>query len=434
MRSRPRSRLVAGFVAGFVAAGFPVLAGQSRSAQLVQAARQHMAVNQFDSADATLRSALVDATYLMDSVSVFVWRGILDRLRGSDSLARLNFRQALILNSATSVRGLDQISPGLGELFDAETRRVRIYPAADLEQQPAWSAGPAVVYPPELRRRGVGGLAVVQVVVDTLGHVEPQSIQVLETPDSGLVLPLMQMMVATTFTPGRAAGHAVRSMTSLSFNVMPPAAPSLSATQLASAARTQLTARRPDSALALVTDALGPATRATPGERVYALLVQGLALRALGRDSLASVAFDSGSAGYRDLVARGVDLAPFLRRLADSVRMGRRRGVAPAAATTGLGAPSVTGVDEQPVVATHPAIRYAPEMQALRIGGTVIVEATLDTTGHVIPGSARIVQSPNPVFNEEARRVVLAATYRPARQGGRAVRTTFRQPITFAPY
>jgi TonB family protein len=434
MRSRPRSRLVAGFVAGFVAAGFPVLAGQSRSAQLVQAARQHMAVNQFDSADATLRSALVDATYLMDSVSVFVWRGILDRLRGSDSLARLNFRQALILNSATSVRGLDQISPGLGELFDAEARRVRIYPAADLEQQPAWSAGPAVVYPPELRRRGVAGLAVVQVVVDTLGHVEPQSIQVLETPDSGLVLPLMQMMVATTFTPGRAAGHAVRSMTSLSFNVMPPAAPSLSATQLASAARTQLTARRPDSALALVTDALGPATRATPGERVYALLVQGLALRALGRDSLASVAFDSGSAGYRDLVARGVDLAPFLRRLADSVRMGRRRGVAPAAATTGLGAPSVTGVDEQPVVATHPAIRYAPEMQALRIGGTVIVEATLDTTGHVIPGSARIVQSPNPVFNEEARRVVLAATYRPARQGGRAVRTTFRQPITFAPY
>jgi len=393
-----------------------------------------MAANQLDSADAALRSALDGATYVMDSVNVFVWRGILERLRGNDSLARQNFRRALVLNPVTTVRGLDQISPGLGDLFDAEARATRVYHAADLDKQPAWSAGPAVAYPPELRRRGVAGLAVVRVVVDTLGHVEPQSIQVLETPDSGLVLPLTQMMLATTFTPGRAGGHAVRSMTSLSLNLMPPASPKLSVTQLASAARTQLAARRPDSALALITDALDLATGATPGERVYALLVRGLALRALGRDSLASVAFDSGSAGYRDLVARGVDLAPFLRRLADSVRMSRRRGPAPSATATGLGAPSAAGVDEQPAVATHPAIRYAPEMQALRIGGTVIVEATLDTTGHVIPGSVRIVQSPNPVFNDEARRVVLAATYRPARQGGRAVRTTIRQPITFAAY
>jgi TonB family protein len=224
----------------------------------------------------------------------------------------------------------------------------------------------------------------------------------------------------------------VRSQTSVALNLTPP--PIGNPTQLVTAARRQLTARLPDSALALVTDALDPAASATPGERVYALLVRGLALRALGRDSLASVAFDSGSAGYRDLVARGVDLAPFLRRLADSVRMGRRRAAAPAAAATGLGAPSATGVDEQPAVATHPAIRYAPEMQKLRIGGTVIVEATLDTTGHVIPGSVRIVQSPNPVFNDEARRVVLAATYRPARLGGRAVRTAIRQPITFAAY
>lgn len=430
-----RQRAVAiGLAAGFLLAGFPVLAGQSRSAQLLQAARQHMAANQFDSADAALGSALDGAPYLMDSVNVFVWRGILERLRGNDTLARQNFRRALVLNPVTTVRGLDQISPGLGALFDAEARATRVYHAADLDNQPARSAGPALVYPPHLRRRGVAGLAVVRVVVDTLGHVEPQSIQVLETPDSGLILPLTQMMLATTFTPGRAGGHAVRSITSLSFNLMPPATPSLGATQLANAARTQLAARRPDSALALVTDALDPATGATPGERVYALFVRGLALRALGRDSLAAAAFDSGSAGYRDLVARGVDLAPFLRRLADSVRMARRRAAAPAAAATGLGAPSASGVDEQPAVTTHPAIRYAPEMQALRIGGTLIVEATLDTTGRVIPGSVRIVQTPNPVFNEEARRVVLAATYRPARQGGRAVRTTIRQPITFAPY
>src|SRR5882762_2438487 len=173
---------VVGLVAGFFVAGVPALAGQSRSAQLLQAARQHVSANQLDSADADLRSALESAAYQMDSVGVFVWCGILERLRGRDSLARVNFRRALVLNPATAVRGLDEISPGLGDLFDAEARVAHIYAAADLQQQPAWSAGPALAYPPELQRRRMAGLAVVRVVLDTLGHAEPQSIEVIETP------------------------------------------------------------------------------------------------------------------------------------------------------------------------------------------------------------------------------------------------------------
>ena len=73
-------------------------------------------------------------------------------------------------------------------------------------------------------------------------------------------------------------------------------------------------------------------------------------------------------------------------------------------------------------------------MQALRIGGTVIVEATLDTTGRFVATTLKIVQSPNPVFNAEARRVVLATVYRPARARGRAIQAVIRQPITFAAY
>jgi TonB family protein len=91
-------------------------------------------------------------------------------------------------------------------------------------------------------------------------------------------------------------------------------------------------------------------------------------------------------------------------------------------------------VDERPALVTYPAIRYAPEMQALRIGGTVIVEATLDTTGRVLPATVKVVQTPNPVFDAEAKRVVVAAVYRPARIHGRATRVTIRQPITFAAY
>src|SRR5882672_3791113 len=410
----------------------PVAAAQTRSDQLLWAARQHISTHQLDSAEAELRSALDLAPYQIDSSYVIVWRGVLEYLRGRDSLARASFREAAHLNGRISPPGLDQISPDLANVFDAEMRALRVYSGLGLEQPPKRLAGPAIVYPPDLRRRGVSGRATVSIVIDTLGNVEPASLQIMETPDADFVAPLTRMMLATTFTPGRTGGHPVRSSVILSIELTPPAAPPMSATQLSSAARTQLAARRPDSALALVTTALDPATSATPGERVYALLVQGLVLKKLGKESLASAAFDSATAGYRDLTARGVDLAPFLRRLADSVRMSRRRS-SPAAAS-GLGAPSATGVDQQPALVAHPPIRYAPEMQALRVGGTLIVEATLDTTGHVVPSSVKIVQSPNPAFNDEARRVVLAATYRPARQGGKAVRTVIRQPITFAPY
>ena len=404
----------------------PPTAAQSRHDQLLWLARQHISSHQLDSAEAELRSALGLAPYQIDSSYVFGWWGVLAYLRGSDSLARANFRQAANLNARLTLPGLEQISPGAASVFAEEMRAGRVYSIGSLDQAPKRSAGPAIVYPPDLRRRGVAGTAIVTIVIDSLGHVDPRSISIVEVPDSGLVEPLRQMLLATTFAPGRKDGHAVASYVSLSFNLTPPLGPRLSATQLSSAARTQLATHRPDSALALVTEALDPATNATPGERVYAQFVQGLALKAKGRDSLAAVAFDSGTAGYRDLLSRGVDLAPFLRRLADSVRTSRRR--------PGLGTPSATGVDEQPALVTHPPIRYAPEMQALRVGGTLTVEATLDTTGHVVPGSVRIVQSPNPVFNDEARRVILAATYRPARQGGKVVRTTIRQPITFAPY
>jgi TonB family protein len=215
----------------------------------------------------------------------------------------------------------------------------------------------------------------------------------------------------------------VRSQIDLGFSLNPPAPGS--PTKLIAAAREQLRRRRADSALALIDQALDGANQASDGERAYALLVQGTAWHVKGQDSLSAISLDAGLAGYRDLTARGVDLAPVLRRLADSIRISRRP----------FAAPSVVGlVDEQPVLISHPPIRYAPEMQSLRIGGTVIIEATLDTTGRVLPATLKVVQSPNPVFNVETKRVVLAAVYRPARVGGRATRVTIRQPVTFAAY
>src|SRR5205823_990699 len=237
--------------------------------------------------------------------------------------------------------------------------------------------------------RHVEGLVRVAAIVDTSGHVEPASVEVLSTPDSGLNDAVTQMMLASQFSAGRLKGAAVRVMVQLGVDVHPPR---LSATELVGSARAQLAARRPDSALALL--ALDTSlAHPTDGELVYALLVRGVAASRAGRDSAARADLGEGLALYQSLTARGVDLAPFLRRLADSVRLARR---ASNAAGPAMPAPStVEPVDEQPVLVSHPAIRYPPEMQALRVGGTVVVEAALDATGHVEPGSGKIAESPN---------------------------------------
>jgi len=409
---------------------FPFAAvAQSPSERFIADARSSISSGELDRADTALTRAFASAAYVMDSVNVFVWRGILEHMRGSDSLARVNFRSALKLRQIVGVSGLDQISPGLADIFDQEARAFRVYSASQLDQPAAWRSGPAVAYPAELRRRHVAGHALVRAIVDTTGRVEEPSFQVLEAPDSAFNEPLRTMMLAAAFTPGRVKGHPVRSVVDLGFNLNPPAPEN--PTRLVGAAREQLHIHHADSALALVAQALDSANQPSEGERVYALLVQGMAWSAKGKDSLAAQSLDAGLQGYRDLTARGIDLAPFLKRLADSIRIARR-STHPASPFAGL---TVVGtVDEPPVLVSHPPIRYAPEMQALRIGGTVIVEATLDTTGRVLPATVKIVQSPNPVFDAETKRVVLAALYRPARMHGRPARATIRQPVTFAAY
>ena len=387
-------------------------------------ARERITAQDWAGADSALTEALGSALYVMDSVNVFVWRGIYEYFHGTDSLARRYFRRALLLRQITSVRDLDKIDQGLADMFDAEARPFRVYRAAELDEPAVWRSGPALAYPPELRRRRVAGHALIRAVIDTLGRVEEKSFLVLESPDSAFNAPLQRMIFATQFTPGRVKGHRVRSQIDLGFSLNPPAPEN--PTRLITAAREQLRARRVDSALTLTELALDSANQPSAGERVYAMLVQGLAWQMKQRDNLATISFDAGLEGYRDLTSRGVDLAPFLKRLADSIRISRRGSFA---------APTVVGaVDERPALISHPPIRYAPEMQALRIGGTVIVEAMLDTAGRVLPATVRIVQSPNPVFDAEAKRVVVAALYRPARIHGRAARVTIRQPITFAAY
>ena len=430
----PRPSVVV--LVALILAPLGALLGQSRVSQLVDSARVQLAANHLDSAEALLRSAL-DSTAPAapsDRNNALVWDGIVQFLRGHEDLARTAFRQALALDPGLNVNGLDQLSPELAQLFQQEKQTVGrsqgFYVSKDVDESPRRLSGPPVDYPRKLLRRHVQGFVQIAAIIDTTGHAEPASLEVLSTPDSGLIEPVKQMMVASRFSPGRLKGAAVRVMVQMAVDVRPPR---LSATELVSSARSHLGANRPDSALTQLALALDTAlTHPTDGERLYALLVRGVAASRTGRDSAGRADLAEGLALYQTLTARGVDLAPFLRRFADSVRL-RGRGAKPPGAT--MSAPTAVGaVEEQPALVSHPPIRYPPEMQSLRVDGTVLVEAALDVTGHVEPGSARIVQSPNHALDEEALRVVRGSVYRPARSEGRAVRAVIRQAISFVNY
>src|SRR2546430_2807517 len=207
--------------------------------------------------------------------------------------------------------------------------------------------------------------------VDTSGRVERASVEVLSAPDSALNDAVKQMMLASQFSAGRLKGAAVRVMVQLGVDVRPPR---LRATELVGSARAQLAARRPDSALTLLELALDTSlTHPTDGERVYALLVRGAAASRAGRDSASRADLAEGLALYQSVTARGVDLAPFLRRLADSVRLARRGGQAAGRAIPGPNTVEPGG--QQPVLLAQPANRYAREMQPPRVGATVFGEA-----------------------------------------------------------
>jgi len=103
-------------------------------------------------------------------------------------------------------------------------------------------------------------------------------------------------------------------------------------------------------------------------------------------------------------------------------------------AAPGVGGDSVyseADVQEKPERLGGPRPVYPTLLQQAQIEGAVMVEAIIDTLGHVEPNSMKVVQTANPGFNEPAKRSVLMTRFRPGRQGGKAVRVLVHLPIYF---
>jgi TonB family protein len=310
----------------FVAALFfvaPPLAAQSRNAELLAGARAHIAAQQWDSADTELSEALELAPYIMDSSWTYIWRGVLEYQQGREQLARVSFRRALALHPDPGIRGLDTISAGLANLYDREFRAMRTFRSWDLDQPARWMTRPEFVYPRGPSPRRPAGEAIVRVIVDTSGRVDDSNIEIIAIPDSVFREPLRQMMTAVAFTPARIAGKPVRSLLYYRVDIVPPAP--RDPIHLIELARAELQAGRVDGALTHLADAVDSVNRATPAIRVYAELVEGMAWQTKGDRMRAASTFDAALAHFDDLRMAGVDFAPFLRSLADSIRLTARR-------------------------------------------------------------------------------------------------------------
>ncbi len=110
--------------------------------------------------------------------------------------ARPNFDAKLLLRAGGGASRADGASDGA-------------WSAAAVDEPPALLAGPRLAYPDVLRRAGIEGAVLVQVVIDTLGRAEPGSV-VLQSSHAGFETAARGYVLSALLRPGRTHGRAVR--------------------------------------------------------------------------------------------------------------------------------------------------------------------------------------------------------------------------------
>lgn len=88
-------------------------------------------------------------------------------------------------------------------------------------------------------------------------------------------------------------------------------------------------------------------------------------------------------------------------------------------------------VEQRPDRLAGPNPVFPELLKQAGIQGRVRVQFVVDTTGRAEPNSIRIVQSPNPGFNDVVKNSVLHTLFRPGRVRGHAVRVLIELPFDF---
>ena len=85
-----------------------------------------------------------------------------------------------------------------------------VYDPSVVEQQPELLSSPPPRYPESCRVDHVQGVVIVQGVVDTLGHIERNTLKVISSPHPALSVSAIESLSGAVFRPGRVQGRAVR--------------------------------------------------------------------------------------------------------------------------------------------------------------------------------------------------------------------------------
>ena len=126
------------------------------------------------------------------------------------SLPRVDFDQpshSLTSFDIPSGRGI--ATPGAPET--APTNGVYMSVSVDRTVVPH-ADNPAPDYPPMLRAASVEGVVVVRFVVDSLGRVEPASIEIVDATHAGFADAVRRWLLRTRYTAAELAGHPVRQL------------------------------------------------------------------------------------------------------------------------------------------------------------------------------------------------------------------------------
>lgn len=90
-------------------------------------------------------------------------------------------------------------------------------------------------------------------------------------------------------------------------------------------------------------------------------------------------------------------------------------------------------VDDPPQLISAGPRRYPPVLERAGVGGKVVAQFVIDTTGHAEPPSFKVISTTNAAFNEPAKEMVMKSVFRPGRVRGQAVRVQVQQGVSFNP-
>jgi protein TonB len=82
--------------------------------------------------------------------------------------------------------------------------------ASQVDEPPLLLAGPPLQYPNLLRYAGIEGRVLVRAIIDSSGHAEPASVQVIASPHPGFNQAARNVVLGARFRHGRFRGRAVR--------------------------------------------------------------------------------------------------------------------------------------------------------------------------------------------------------------------------------